>query len=140
MAVDGVEDLALLAYGGEGGGEGVLLARDPAFARVVDLGDVAGGGGYGGRFVELDEGRAIDQTLDVEGWERDEVVFVIGIEVEDGMADLLDVDGPGEGGFLGVVALKLGRGSVEGEKGSDMRKHTLTPCFSFQMEYAVTGG
>ena len=37
--------------------------------------------------------------------ERDEVVFVVGIEVEESMADLLDVNCAGEGGFLGVVSL-----------------------------------
>ena len=37
--------------------------------------------------------------------ERDEVVFVIGVEVEEGMADLLDVNCAGEGGLLGIVSL-----------------------------------
>lgn len=40
----------------------------------------------------------------MQGGQSDEVVFVIGVEVEDGVADLLDVDGAAERGLLGVVA------------------------------------
>jgi hypothetical protein len=48
----------------------------------------------------------------VQGWKGDEVGFrlVGGIgrcECQEGVADLFDVDGAGEGGFLGVVALEL---------------------------------
>ena len=59
------------------------------------------------------------------------------------MSDLLDLDRAGEGSFLGVVALKLQHviKSTESGKGDRrMGKLTLTPCFSFVMQYAVTGG
>lgn len=65
-------------------------------------------------FFELDVWRAAYQGFDMEGREGDEVGFrfvggVRGCEREEGMADLFDVDGTGEGGFLGIVALKLRR-------------------------------
>ena len=88
-----VQDLFLLAFRVQGGREAVLLAAQPAFAAVVDLGRVAGRGLDVGGFVELDEGTAVDESFDVQGWERDEVVFVVFVEVEDGVPDLLDVDG-----------------------------------------------
>lgn len=40
----------------------------------------------------------------MEAREGDEVVFVVGVKVEDGVADLADVDGAAERGFLRVVA------------------------------------
>jgi len=42
----------------------------------------------------------------MQGWDSNQVVFIVGIKVEEGVADLLDMDSAGEGGFLGVVALK----------------------------------
>lgn len=107
MAFDGVEDVPFLAGGVEGGGEGVLLAGHPAFARVVYFGDVAGRGGDVGAIVELDEGLAVDEAFDVEGGEGDEVGFVVRGEGVDGVADLFDVNRAGDRGFLGVVALEL---------------------------------
>ena len=83
----------------------VLLARHPAFTAVVYFGDVARGRGDVGAVIELDEGFAVDETFDVEGWEGDEVGFVVGGYGEEGVADLFDVDCSGEGGFLGVIAL-----------------------------------
>jgi hypothetical protein len=67
LPLDGVEGalVVALAFLPHGGGEGVFLAREPALARVVDLGDVAGGGGDVGVFIELDVGRAGYQGLDV---------------------------------------------------------------------------
>ena len=44
----------------------------------------------------------------MQGGEGDEVVFVVGVDVEEGVADLFHVDGAREGGLLGVVALELG--------------------------------
>lgn len=41
----------------------------------------------------------------MEGGKGDEVGFVVFLEVEEGAAELLDVDAAGEGGFLGVVAV-----------------------------------
>lgn len=58
-----------------------------------------------GRFVQLDEGTAVDETFDVEGRERDEVVLVVFGEVEKSVSDLLDLDCARERGFLGVVSL-----------------------------------
>jgi hypothetical protein len=65
-----------------------------------------------GVFFEFDVGGAGDQGFDVEGREGDEVGFGLigGIgrgESEKGVANLFDVYGAGEGGFLGVVALEL---------------------------------
>lgn len=54
-------------------GEAVLLAADPALAGIVNLCDVAGGGSDGGALVQLDVGRSVDDTLDMEGRKRDEV-------------------------------------------------------------------
>ena len=45
LALDGVEDVFFFALGVEDGGEGVFLAGDPAFARVIYFCDEAGGGG-----------------------------------------------------------------------------------------------
>ncbi len=107
LAGDLVEGLFLLACRVQGGGEAVLLAAQPSFAAVVDLGRVAGRGLDVGGLVQLDEGTAVDETFDVERRERDEVVFVVFGEVEDGVSDLLDVDCARERGFLGIVALQL---------------------------------
>lgn len=49
----------------------------------------------------------------MQGGEGDEVGFVVGGDGEEGVADLFDVDCPGKGGFLGVVALEL-RGVLGG--------------------------
>lgn len=48
----------------------------------------------------------------MEGGEGDEVGFVVGGYGEEGVADLFDLDGAGEGGFLGVVALELREGTL----------------------------
>lgn len=113
-AGDVVGDVLLLAGGVDGGDDGVLLAREPALARVVDLGGEAGGGGDEGGALELDEGGAEDEALDVQGGEGDEVGFLLaflgGGDGQDGVADLLDVDCAGEGGLLGVVALEVDAG------------------------------
>ena len=45
-----------------------------------------------------------EEVLDLDGGEGDEVVFVVFVEVHDGVADLLDVDAAVEGNFLGGVA------------------------------------
>lgn len=50
----------------------------------------------------------------MEGWEGDEVGFVMGFESVESMADLLDMDCAGKGCFLGIVALKLEKGYVRG--------------------------
>ena len=56
------------------------------------------------------------------------------------MTDLLDVDGTGEGGFLGVVAFELVDEGLVGFGGVEEEGGTLIPCLSFHMQYAVTGG
>lgn len=43
----------------------------------------------------------------MESWESDEVGFVVGLESVDGVTNLFDLDGAGEGSFLRIVALKL---------------------------------
>lgn len=42
----------------------------------------------------------------MQGWEGDEVVFVISVDVQQCVADLLDVDGATERGLLSVVAFE----------------------------------
>ena len=92
MAFYGVEDVFLFALGVQDGGETVLFTGNPAFAAVVYLCYVAGGGADVGTAVEFDERFAVDETFDVEGGERDEVGFIIGGYSEEGMPDLFDVD------------------------------------------------
>ena len=108
-AFRGVEDVAfalLFAVREDGGGEGVFRPPHPSAPAVVDSHRVARGGDDVAAFVQFDEGGAGDQAFDVEGWERDEVVFVVVVDVQDGVADLADVDCCAEGGFLRVVALQ----------------------------------
>lgn len=115
LPVDGVQRLLLpVALAVEDRAERVLLPAQPALARVLDLGDVAGRAGDLCGLLQLDEGRAVDQGLDVQTGQRDEVCLLLGRVVfvrarrryrQDGMAELLHVDGAGEGGLLGVVSL-----------------------------------
>lgn len=66
LAVNGVEGLLLaLASLVQARGESVLLAAQPALARVIDLGDVAAAAGDLCGLLQLDEGCAVDQGLDV---------------------------------------------------------------------------
>ena len=65
-----------------------------------------------GVFLEFDIGGTGDQRFDMEGREGDEVSLglVRGVrwgKSKKGVADLFNVDGAGEGGLLGVIALKL---------------------------------
>ena len=82
-----------------------FLPDTQPFTAVVYFGDVARGRGDVGAVIELNEGLAVDETFDVEGWEGDEVGFVVGGYGEEGVADLFDVDCSGKGGFLGVITL-----------------------------------
>lgn len=91
-----VDDVLFLAVGIHGGGKGVLLAAQPALAGVIDARGEARAGDNVGRLVELDIWAAGDEALDVQGGEGDEVVLVVGVEMKDGVADLLDVDGAAE--------------------------------------------
>ena len=43
----------------------------------------------------------------MQGWEGDEVGFVVGFEAVDGVTDLFDVNCAGKGCFLSIVALEL---------------------------------
>ena len=136
LAFDGVKNVFFFPGGVERCGEGVLLARDPAFAGVVYFRDKAGGGGNVGAVVELDEGFAIYETFDVEGGEGDEVGFVIGSYGEEGVADLFDVDCAREGGFLSIVTLELdGDPSLVFAGGQDCRQAYLYAMFI--VPYAV---
>ena len=101
-----VNDVLFAAVGVHGGGEGVLLAADPALAAVVDLAGVTSGGNDVCALLELDVWRAGDEAFDVESGEGDEVVLVELVNVEDGVTNLLDVDGSTERGLLGVVSLE----------------------------------
>jgi hypothetical protein len=84
-----VNDVLLLAFGVEDGGKRVLLAGHPTFAAVLDARSVAGAGLDVGAAVQLDVWGACNEAFDVQGREGDEVVLVVRIDVEDGMADLL---------------------------------------------------
>ena len=107
LAFDGVKDVSFFPGRIEGCGEGIFLARDPAFAGVVYFRDKSGGGGDVGAIVELDERFAVNKAFDVEGGEGDEVGFVIGSYGKEGVADLFDVDCAREGGFLSIITLEL---------------------------------
>ena len=48
----------------------------------------------------------------MEGWEGDEVCFVVGFERVEGVTDLLDVYRTGKRRLLGIVALKLEKAHV----------------------------
>lgn len=112
LAVDGVEGL-LFAFVGlvEACGEGVLLSAEPALTGEIDLGDVAAGTCDLGGLLQLHKRRAVDQRLDVQIWEGNQVFFLLisagrGERVQS-VTNLLHLDGAGEGGFLGIIALKL---------------------------------
>ena len=92
MAFYSVEDIFLFALGVQNGGETVLFAGYPAFAAVVYLCYVAGGGGDVGTAIEFDKRFAVDEAFDVERGERDEVGFVVGGYGEEGVPDLFDVN------------------------------------------------
>lgn len=59
--------------------------------------------------AELGIGGAGEEGFDGDIGEGLDVVFVVGVEVEDGVADLLDVDGAVEADCLSCVSLCLGR-------------------------------
>jgi len=56
-------------------GEAVLLARNPAFARVINLGYEATGGRNVRAVVKLDEGFAIDESFNVQGRNGYKIAF-----------------------------------------------------------------
>jgi hypothetical protein len=85
-----VDNILLLALGVEDGREGVLLARYPALAAVVNPRSVSRSRLDVSAAVQLNVRRACDEAFDVQGGQRDEVILVERVEVEDGMADLLN--------------------------------------------------
>ncbi len=108
LAVDGVERVLVGPAGrAQHGAERVLLAADPALARVVDARREARRALDEGGLVQLDERRAVDEALDVQRRQRDEVVFVVLVDVQQRVPNLLDLDCAREGRFLGVVSLQL---------------------------------
>lgn len=106
LALGVVDDVLLTAVGVHCGGEGVLLAADPSLAAVVDLAGVASGRNDVGALLKFNVGRTSDETLDVESGKSDQVILVILVDVENGVTDLLDVDGSTERGLLSVVTLE----------------------------------
>ena len=92
LAVNGIEDVLFFPGRVERCGEGVLLTRDPAFARVVYFRDKARGGGDVGAIVELNEGLAVDEAFDVKGGQGDEIGLVIGGYGKESVTDLFDMD------------------------------------------------
>jgi hypothetical protein len=106
LALGVVDDILFATVGVHCGGEGVLLAADPALAAVVNLAGVASGRDNVSALLELNVRRAGDETLDVKSGEGDEVVFVVLVDVENGVTNLLDVDSSTERGLLSVVTLE----------------------------------
>jgi hypothetical protein len=106
LALGVVDDVLLAAVGVHCGGEGVLLTADPSLSAVVDLAGVASGRNNVGALLKLNVGRTSDETLDVESGESDQVVLVVLVDVENGVTNLLDVDGSTERGLLSVVTLE----------------------------------
>jgi hypothetical protein len=84
-----VNDVLLLAFGVDDGGKRVFLAGDPALAAVLNARSVARAGLDVGAAVQLDVWGACDEAFDVQRGEGDEVVLVVRVDVEDGVADLL---------------------------------------------------
>jgi hypothetical protein len=105
LPVDGVEGVFLMALFVQDGVKAVFLPGYPAFARVVYLRYVARGGDDMSLAVELDEWVAVNQAFNVQGWDGDEVVFVVSIQMKEGVAYLFDLDCARKGGFLSVVTL-----------------------------------
>lgn len=120
LSGDVVDDILLLAGRVEGGGEGILLARDPALAGVVDLGGISSGRGDVCCALELDEGGAEEKAFNVQRRKGDEILVrwlarVRAWNGQDGVADLLNVDGLGEAGLLRVVAFEVNAGRDIGD-------------------------
>jgi hypothetical protein len=88
----GEKGFFLLAGAVQACGEGVFLARYPAFARIVDLGYKARGRDYVTGFIQFDKGVPVEETFDMEGGKSDEIGFFERGEFEQGMANLFDVD------------------------------------------------
>jgi hypothetical protein len=92
-----------------GSSEGVLLPRQPASAREIDLGNVARRRRDMDALAELDEGGAIYQVLDVQCRQGDEVgllLLAVGrLQCQQRVADLLDVNRSTETCFLAIVTL-----------------------------------
>ena len=63
--------------------------------------------------AELGVRRAGQDALDAHVWQRDQVVFVEGVDVQDCVPDLLDLDACAvEGDLLAGVALRVDAGRV----------------------------
>lgn len=106
LALGSVDDILFATVGVHCGGEGVLLATDPTLTAVIDLASVTSGRDDVRALLELDVWRTGDETFNVERGESDKVVLVELIDVQDGVTNLLDVDGSTERGLLGVVSLE----------------------------------
>lgn len=117
LSVNSVQRLLLaLVLLEQDGAEGVLLAAQPALARVVNLRHVASAAGNASGLLQFDEWRSVDKGFDVQVREGDQVPFLLrrivlirtwGSERQQSMSDLFDLNGAGEGCLLGVVSLKL---------------------------------
>lgn len=101
--------LVRIARAVEAGFESVLGAAhaEETLSGEADLCDEAGGAGDVVRAVEFWVGRPCQKAFDFDVGERDQVVFVVGVQVEDGVADLPNVDGAVEGYFLAGVSFGL---------------------------------
>jgi hypothetical protein len=101
--------LVLIVRSVEAGFESVLGAAyaEETLSGEVDLRDKTGGAGDVVLAVEFWVGRPCQKAFDFDVGKWDQVVFVVGVQVEDGMADLPNVDGAVEGYFLAGVALGL---------------------------------
>lgn len=89
LAFSREHDILLVPGGIEGGRKSVLLPRNPAFTTIVDLGGVTGRGCDVGGAVQLNVRGARYEAFDVQRRKGDEVIFVVGVDVEGRMTDLL---------------------------------------------------
>lgn len=117
LSVNSIQRLLLaLVFLEKDGTEGVLLATQPALARVVNLRHVASAAGNASRLLQFDKRRSVDKGFNVQVREGDQVPLLLRrivlirtrrSEGQQGMSDLFDLDGAGEGCLLGIVSLEL---------------------------------
>lgn len=139
LPFDRVKYFFLLSCWVHGGGEGILLPAHPSLTAIVDLGGEARGRGDVGAAIEFHKRFSVDKAFDVDIGEGDEVGFVVmGGKGEEGMADLFDVDGTAEGGFLAIVPFELfveKSGQLAyGRVGNRGQARTLMPFLAFWIQ------
>ncbi len=107
LSCDGIEDILLFISWVHCSSEAVLLARHPATTAIVDLTGIAGRRGDVGLVVQLYEWSSEDEPFDVQIRKGNEVFFPKSWERIDGVTNLFDMDGRGEGSLLRVVSMQV---------------------------------